>query len=318
VKEHYFGDGKQDHAEELKFSSTSLVRAINRQWKESLDDFTASNTTGEPRNSSGTHQKVTYFYVTTPGQRPKKPQVAQIFEEEDLQDEFVLRARKRKKASGEVEQKNAALSQSATKKSEAEADLNFLSYWESPEANSLFLPVQNESIPECLMRRIQILGHCSSKASGWVDCVETHDKDGLCSEFNAHKIRQQCNLLSQAYIFALDHMNQHPDYDKVNKTWADCCDKAIRHLNPLGIIAATNGRTIQTWHCEFCRQENFQRMESNTSHIFSNISWKPNNLSWILPTIISQTLPLNLSGTTLLQNFFPVLSKKQYLIIANC
>ncbi len=34
--------------------------------------------------------------------------------------------------------------------SETEADLNFPSSWESPEANSLFLPVQNESIPECL------------------------------------------------------------------------------------------------------------------------------------------------------------------------
>jgi hypothetical protein len=139
----------------LKFSSTSLVSLINRQWKESLDDFTASNTTGifrhvaKPRNSSGSRQKVTYFYITTPGQCPKKPQVAQIlFEEEDLQDEFVRKARKRKEPSNdEVEQKIAALSQSAAKKSEAEADLNFSSYWESPEANSLFLPVQNESIP---------------------------------------------------------------------------------------------------------------------------------------------------------------------------
>jgi hypothetical protein len=32
----------------------------------------------KPRNSSGTRQKVTYFYVTTLGQHPKKPQVAQI------------------------------------------------------------------------------------------------------------------------------------------------------------------------------------------------------------------------------------------------
>ena len=215
MKEHYFGNGKQDQAEELKFSTTSLVRAINRKWKESLDDFTSSNTTGifrhaaKPRNSSGARRKVTYFYVTTPGQHPKKPQVAQIFEEEDLQDEFVRKARKRKQPSDdEVEQKIAALSQSATKESDTEADLNCPSYWESPEANSLFLPVQNESIPECLMRRIRFLGHCSSKSGGWVDCVETHDKDGLCSEFNIHKIRQQCNLLAQAYIFALDHMNQ--------------------------------------------------------------------------------------------------------------
>jgi hypothetical protein len=41
VKEHYFGNGKQDQAEELNFSTTSLVQAINRKWKKSLDDFTA-------------------------------------------------------------------------------------------------------------------------------------------------------------------------------------------------------------------------------------------------------------------------------------
>jgi hypothetical protein len=85
MKEHYIGNGKQDQAEELKFSTTSLVQVINRKWKESLDDFTASNTTGifwhaaKPHNSSGTRQKVTYFFVTAPGQHPKKPQVAQIF-----------------------------------------------------------------------------------------------------------------------------------------------------------------------------------------------------------------------------------------------
>ena len=44
VKELYFGNGKLDQAEESKISTTSLM--INRKWKESLDDFTASNTTG--------------------------------------------------------------------------------------------------------------------------------------------------------------------------------------------------------------------------------------------------------------------------------
>jgi hypothetical protein len=90
------------------------------------------------------------------------------------------------------------------------------------------------------MQSIRFWGHCClSKSGGWVDCVETHGKDRLCSEFNIHKIRQQFNLLAQAYIFALDHMNHHADCDKVNKTWADCCDLAVRQ-QPTRMSKASN------------------------------------------------------------------------------
>jgi hypothetical protein len=87
--------------------------------------------------------------------------------------------------------------------------IGWSSYCESPEAKTLLNSVENESVPECLVRRIELLGQCSSKSGGWVDYVEIHDKDGLGSNFNIHKIWQQCNLLSQAYIFVLAHMNQY-------------------------------------------------------------------------------------------------------------
>jgi hypothetical protein len=73
----------------------------------------------------------------------------------------------------------------------------------------------------------------------------------LCKPAAVFKIRQQCQLLCQAYIFALDWMNQQNDYDVPNKTWKECCEEACKHLNPCGNLAATTGETIARWNREF-------------------------------------------------------------------
>jgi hypothetical protein len=46
-------------------------------------------------------------------------------------------------------------------------------------------------------------------------------------------------------------MNQQSDYDVPNKTWRECCEAACEYLNPCGNVAATTGRTIETWNMEF-------------------------------------------------------------------
>jgi hypothetical protein len=63
--------------------------------------------------------------------------------------------------------------------------------------------------------------------SAWVDVVDTYDKDGLCKPAAIFKIQQQCQLLCQAYIFALDWMNQQSDYPPKpqNKTKRDSAAK---------------------------------------------------------------------------------------------
>jgi hypothetical protein len=72
------------------------------------------------------------------------------------------------------------------------------------------------------------------------------------------KMRQQCQILCQACIFALVWMNQQHDYDLPNKTWLDCCKAACEHLNPCGNEAATSGETIQRWNRQFQKLDKFQ------------------------------------------------------------
>jgi hypothetical protein len=71
---------------------------------------------------------------------------------------------------------------------------------------------------DCLARRIESLHLSNYLEAAWVDVVDTHDKDGLCKRAAVFKIRQQCQLLCQAYIFALARMNLQSDYDVPNKT----------------------------------------------------------------------------------------------------
>jgi hypothetical protein len=80
--------------------------------------------------------------------------------------------------------------------------------------------------------------------AAWVDVVDTYDKDGLRKLAAIFKIGQQCQLLCQAYIFALDWMNQQFDYDVPNKSWKECCEAACKHLNPCRNLAATTGETV--------------------------------------------------------------------------
>jgi hypothetical protein len=135
--------------------------------------------------------------------------------------------------------------------SHATSDFFDTSYWNSGLATKLFVPLVGESVTDCLVRRIDSLRHSNSLEAVWVDVVDTHDKDGLCKPAAVFKIRQQCQLLCQAYIFALASMNLQSDYDIPNKTWRDCCEVACKSLNPCGNVAATTDRTIERWNMEF-------------------------------------------------------------------
>jgi hypothetical protein len=131
------------------------------------------------------------------------------------------------------------------------------SYWNSGEAKNPFVPPIGESVSDCLEKRIYSLRQSNYVKDSWVDVVDTYDKDGLCKPAAVFKIRQQCQLLCQAYIFALDWMDQQNDYDVPNKTWKECCQAACKHLKPCGKLAATTGETIARWNREFRRINKF-------------------------------------------------------------
>jgi hypothetical protein len=131
---------------------------------------------------------------------------------------------------------------------QASIDYYDTSYWISGEAKNLFVPLVGESLSDCLEKRIYSMQQSNYLEASWVDVVDTYNKDGVCKPAAVFKIWQQCKLLWQAYIFALDWMNQQNDYDVPNKTWKECCEAACKHLNPCGNLAATNGETIARWN----------------------------------------------------------------------
>ncbi len=167
-------------------------------------------------------------------------------------DNHISSLKKRKRAQDEVDRQI-----SVSTNVPLAADFDF-SYWSSGDAKKLFVPLPGEPVSDCLARRIDLLRHCNSSEGAWVDGVETHDKDGLCKPAAVFKIRQQCMLLCQAYIFALAWMNQQYDYDVPNKTWHHCCNAACELLNQSGNEAATSGDTIMNWNRHFRKRDKFQ------------------------------------------------------------
>jgi hypothetical protein len=148
---------------------------------------------------------VTYLYGTIPGQDyPRKPRVAEVFKDEDKMDDCIRGIKKRKRAKYQVGQRILSTTNQATSDY-----FDTTSYWNCGLAKQLFVSLVGESIMDCLARHI-IDSLCHSNyldAASWVDVVDTHDKDGLCKPAAAFKIRQQCQRLCRAYIFALARMN---------------------------------------------------------------------------------------------------------------
>jgi len=116
-------------------------------------------------------------------------------------------------------------------------------YWDSPEAKKLFLGTTTDerSVQEVLKQRIERLQGVNRSPHGWKDLIERHDVDNLCSPHDVFIIRQRCQILCLAYMFALEEMNSAKWVD-------DCCAQAIFVSNGMGVEAATSKRTVAGWN----------------------------------------------------------------------
>jgi hypothetical protein len=121
----------------------------------------------------------------------------------------------------------------------------------------LFGAKNGEAVDQCLDRLIALMAHANSKVNAWRDVIETHDKDGLCTNLHIHTLRQKCQLLGLAYRYARRTMNQFAEYGIPDTKLQDCCKKAIEDLEPLGIDAATNEQTLMQWNRIFRQHEKF-------------------------------------------------------------
>jgi hypothetical protein len=108
---------------------------------------------------------------------------------------------------------------------------------------NLFLgttPTDERSVQEVLKQQIQRLQAVNRSSDGWRDIIERHDVDNFCSPHDVFIIRQRCQILCLAYMFALEEMN--------SAQWIDnCCVQAVYESNRMGVEAATNKRTGCGW-----------------------------------------------------------------------
>jgi hypothetical protein len=131
-------------------------------------------------------------------------------------------------------------------------------YWDSTEAIRLFLPAKDDaSVLACIERRIQLFGSVGASAEAWRLVIDGGDPDDLCSSNDVFQIRQRCQLLCQAYIFAKDHMSSIPGPGCRRWKWSECCDAACKRLNPCGISCIKSEGSLRKSNSLFIQKDMF-------------------------------------------------------------
>jgi hypothetical protein len=119
-------------------------------------------------------------------------------------------------------------------------------YWDSPEAQKLFNPSQDDvNSRETLQRRIKQLCLVQQGTDGWRHAVLGRDPDNICTENDKVVLRQKSLLLCQSYQIALREFEKAPSE---RKNWVECCTEACTILNPLGINQTIRGEHVQRYN----------------------------------------------------------------------
>lgn len=113
-------------------------------------------------------------------------------------------------------------------------------YWDSPEMKRLFNSLSGETIPCCLIRRIEkldILCDARSSLVGYIDHVE----ENLLTEKQLHIIGKRSRCLRACYLSALKEM-------ETVRNWEKICMKTYEALQELGIDTYDSPRTSKVLH----------------------------------------------------------------------
>ena len=128
-----------------------------------------------------------------------------------------------------------------------------IKYFESSEARTLFGPEENETVPQALQRRIELLRRANSTMDGWRDVISGGDPDDLCDETHILRIRQKSQYLCKAYMMALNEMDGA-------KKFFNCCEETVVALSGLGLgnpNVPTSAETLRKWNMEFKKNNGF-------------------------------------------------------------
>jgi hypothetical protein len=130
------------------------------------------------------------------------------------------------------------------------------SWWESPEAHTLFCDVKRSTgengdylFPrEYVETRIERLKNGFATAHGWKYIVDDFDAKEICTPNDIFNIQMKCKYVSLALRIALEDMPA--------RKWMECCERAVKELGRIeGHDHIRSPRTVQQWHLAF-RQHN--------------------------------------------------------------
>jgi hypothetical protein len=253
-----------------------------------------------------------YFYLTDPETQVERPKGKVAFAREVS---FVsTRHAGRKQEDVEVEEEPEPEEQEPEepepKRLKFPEELHREISWDSPEYKRYFNPSDIESVRECLQRRIDDLAHVNRGERHWIDIIDNHDQDNICTSKHIFYIRNKCLLLAMSYKNALEFMGDF------TKSWEQCCDKAIRDCSDVGFNGIRSGRTITTWNQWFRKHENFpcpttkKLQEPLRLQLFP--ATKPVLLDWIY--INMADLTCNNLRQYLVDTVLPDLNDGQYLL----
>ena len=266
---------------ETKFFNTAMGHR-NSPWRDALNCFDGSNTTGVFRVTYGPTNRTMYYYVTEPGKQVCYPfpldqdwkaradaagvQALNLLlvpvttndnddnddeEEDDSDDETQEYQQQQQQANNNNKRQKTVKSPKTAAAKARQLPLQTTNhFWQSTDAANLFRPLETDAnVKDTLQRRIERLLSVQETEEGWRNVVQGRDPKNLCSTKDIFIVRQQAAILCRAYQLALEHLN--------GWTWSECCQEACRQLNQVGFKQATSDVTVANYNKEFRQLENF-------------------------------------------------------------
>jgi hypothetical protein len=214
------------------------------------DIYSGTNLTGYFRV---VYKKTTFYYVCKAGESVLRPKLTPSWYDEVTKNQFIQRTRSREALSGSTvmsvadsdavssRQKKKRRTSSRRKSSRSNLPeprllldaLRQQTYFDSPEAEILFKPTEDETVLDAIDRRIEVWQSVNETSCGWKNML-AGDKDyEFCTAKHIHRLKQQAVMLVQAYHIAKEEMVAG------KSTWNQCCEKSVKMANRVGHKACT-------------------------------------------------------------------------------
>jgi len=135
--------------------------------------------------------------------------------------------------------------------------LKVMCYFDSTEAKSVFCPKEDETVQECIKRRIEFLSSIITDPDGYSRLLAVSDDEDAVqtrepSLSQRHRMLHKAMILRLSYMYSLDMMDK-------GHSFKECCQKAIdelKHATSFELI--TDPNVVQRLNREFRENERFQ------------------------------------------------------------